>query len=339
VAGSDPWAYDLPLRLFTSDPEQKVIGTVPLWRLNSSLERIERDFDLILARIDKHAASLFFPPSYLRIPELVDTGRSLPEDPASLLRASESLKRDIRVARQNGLETALSERLDDLEEFYDSMYVPFIIARHGALARPRNLVSLRNCFRRGGLIWLTHGSERLAGLVFEITRGVLSTRAYGARNGYDGLTKKGTASALYFHAIRHAIQCGCRFLDLGGCRACLTDGVLLYKRKWGVHVRIRPANPFYTLVRWAAWNPAVATFLNESPLLHQDGFRLRAITALDHEQMATQADADKIYRTLHIPGIDQFVIVNACGWATDIVRPPSTVLIGGSPLPTQLVGL
>jgi hypothetical protein len=173
--------------------------------------------------------------------------------------------------------------------------------------------------------------------VFEVTKDALSTRAYGTRDGYAGLTKKGTASALYFHAIRHAIQRGCPFLDLGGCRACLTDGVLHYKRKWGVHVRIRPGNPFYTLVRWAAWNPAVATFLTETPLLHQNGYSLTAITALSLEKMAAQADADKIYRTLHIPGVAEFVIVNAGGWSTDIVPPPSTVLIGGSPLPTQLM--
>ena len=337
VAGWDPWAYDLPLQYFSIRPDQTVIGKVPLWRLSSTLERMERDFDLVFARVDRIAARLFLPANYLRIPELIDTGRTLPDNPNLLLRASESLTRDLRVVRQNDLETKLSEHLDDFEEFFYSMYVPFIRARHGALARPRNKISLRNCFRRGGLIWLVRGNERLAGLVFELTRDALSTRAYGTRDGYGGPTKKGVASALYFHAIRHAVQSGRDFLDLGGCRACLTDGVLLYKKKWGVHIRIRPDNPFFTLVRWSAWNPAVATFLNDLPLLHQNGSRLTAVTATSLERTATQADVDKIYRTLHMPGVDEFAIVNSCGWETAIVAPPSTVLIGGSPLANQLV--
>lgn len=343
VAGPDPWAHHLPRRLFVSLPQQTVMGKVPLWRLHSTLQEKERDFDLVLARVDRLAARWFFPPTYLRVPEFIDTGRVLPDNPALLLRASESLTQDIRVTRKNGFETHISRVLDDFEEFYHSMYVPFISARHGAVGRPRNEISLRNCFRRGGLIWLVRSGERLAGLVFELTGDVLSLRAYGARDGYAGLTKKGVprnvsaASATYFHAMTHAAKSGCQFVDFGGCRACLTDGLLFYKRKWGVEVRIKSANQFYTLVRWASWNTAVATFLADLPLLHENGRHLTAITAIPLAQMATQADADRIYRALYLPGIDEFLIVSRCGWATNIVAPPSTVLIGGSPLPAQLL--
>ena len=106
VAGPDPWAYDLPLRLFSSRPQQSTIGTAPLWRLSATLQEMERDFDLVLARVDKLAERFFFPPTYLRIPEFIGTRRALPDDPASLLRASGSLKRDIHGTRQNGLETS-----------------------------------------------------------------------------------------------------------------------------------------------------------------------------------------------------------------------------------------
>jgi hypothetical protein len=336
VAGPDPWAYDLPLRFFKNPPQQTIIGTVPLWRLRSTLEKMAPDVDLVLARVDKLAARLF-PSTYLRIPEWVNTGRAVPEDPAALLRCSESLTRDMRVVRQNGLETNISTCLEDFEEFYHSMYVPFIGARHGSMAWFGNDGLLRDCFRRGGIIWLTRGGQRVAGLVFEFIDQALGTRAYATRDGYVGVTKKGAGTALYLHAIRHAVNNGCKFLDLGGCHACLTDGVLLYKRKWGVRVQVRPANQFYALVGWATWNSAVAAFLADVPLLHQSGGRLMAITAAEVAQLPTQADADKIYRTLHMPGVDRLVIVNTAGWPGDVVPPPSTVLIGGSPLPVQLV--
>ena len=331
VAGPDPWAHELPHRIFVSPPKQRRLETIPGWQLHSRLQKMEQDFDLVFARVDKIAERMFFPSTYLRVPEWVDTGLPLPDDPTSLLRASESLARDIRVAQRNGLETSVSGLLDDFQEFYHSMYVPFIHARHGAVARPRNEISFRNCFRRGGLIWLTRGGERLAGLVFEVTRDGLSIRGHATRDGYAGLTKRGAASALYFHAIRHARERGCRFLDFGGCAGCLTDGVLHYKRKWGVQVRIRPTNQFYTLVRWAAWNTAVAAFLTELPLVHQSGNRLTAIAAMHFEGAAGQAETDKIYGTLHVPGLDEFAIVNTCGWETNIVPPPATLLIGGSP--------
>jgi hypothetical protein len=338
VAGPDPWAYDLPLRFFSSPPQQSIIGTVPLWRLSSTLQRMERDFDLVLARVDKIAARSFFPSTYLLVPETIDTGRALPDNPTSMVRASDTLTRDLRATRKHGLETSVSRLLDDFEEFYRSMYFPFIRARHGALARVRNEISLRNCFRRGGLIWLSRGGERLAGVVFDLTRDVVGIRATATRDGYAGPTRRGAASALYLHAISHGIEHGCQFVDFGGSHpASLTDGLFLYKRKWGAHVRIRPANEFYTLIRWNAWNTAVATFFADFALVHQNGSGLTAITAAPLGQMGTQADADKIYGTLHVPGVDELVIVNSCGWATNIVPPSSTVLIGGSPLPAQLL--
>src|SRR5262245_31476404 len=168
VAGPDPWAHELPHRIFVSPPKQRTIGTVPVWQLHSRLQKMEQDFDLVFARVDKIAERMFFPSTYLRVPEWVDTGFPLPDDPTSLLRASESLARDIRVTQRNGLETSVSGLLDDFQEFYHSMYVPFIHARHGTVARPRNEISLRNCFRRGGLIWFTCSGERFGGFEFYI---------------------------------------------------------------------------------------------------------------------------------------------------------------------------
>ena len=337
VAGPDPWAFDLPLRLFSSTPKRTTIGKVPLWRLHSALQELAGEFDLVVAWLDKTSARVFPRAAYLRIPEWVDTGRVLPENPASILRASDSLARDVRVARQNGLETTLSTSLDDFDDFYESMYISFIQKRHGSLARLRNKISLRNCFRRGGLVWLSHQGKHLAGLVFELSGDTISTRAYAMCQSYTGPTKKGVATALYYRAVTHATERGCRILDLGGCRACLTDGVLHYKRKWDVKLRARPANNSFTLIFWAAWTPAVGAFLADFPLLHEDDNGLTAIAATTIGRTAVQTDLDMIYRTIQVPGVDRQVIVNPEGWAREITALPSTTLVEGFPAASKLL--
>jgi hypothetical protein len=337
VAGPDPWAFDLPLRLFSSPPKRTTIGKAPLWRLHSALQELAGEFDLVVAWLDKTSARVFPQATYLRIPEWVDTGRALPENPASLLRASDSLARDVRVARQNGLETTLSTSLDDFDDFYESMYVPFIQKRHGSLARLRNKISLRNCFRRGGLVWLSHQGKHLAGLVFELSKDTVSTRAYAMCQSYIGPAKKGVATTLYYRAFTHATECGCRVLDLGGCRACLTDGVLHYKRKWDVRLHARPTNKSFALISWAAWTPAVGAFLADFPLLHEDGNGLTAVAATTIGRTAVQADLDTIYRTIQVPGVDRHVIINPEGWAREVVPLPSTTLVEGFPVASKLL--
>src|SRR5215510_8157515 len=53
VAGPEPWAYDLPLRLFRDTPKKIDAGSVPLWRLNSIIARRAPEVDLVMARVDR----------------------------------------------------------------------------------------------------------------------------------------------------------------------------------------------------------------------------------------------------------------------------------------------
>src|SRR5689334_9111998 len=242
VAGPNPWAYDLPRRYFRACLNQSSVGEAPIWQLGSVLRELSSGADLVLARVDRASARLFLRSNCLRVPEWIDTVLSVPEDLQALARSSHSLHEDMRVARNSGLEASVSEREEDFEEFYHSMYVPFVRARHGMVARPTNEQSLRNSFRRGGIIWLTRAGERVAGLLFEQINDLLYMWADGTRDGDVNLMKKGALSTLFFHAIGKAIERNCRFVHFGGCRACLSDGVLRYKRKWGAKVQIKPAN-------------------------------------------------------------------------------------------------
>jgi hypothetical protein len=337
VAGPEPWAYDLPLRFFQSAPKRIDVGTVPVWQLNSAVTRLASDVDLVMARVDRLTARLFCRSHYLRVPEWIETGRNVPEDLRKLVRSTHSLSEDLRLSRHYKIEAEITHTEEDFHDFYHTMYVPFIRARHGVMAWPSNEESLRHCLHRGGIIWLRYAGERIAGLLFNCAGDSLRLSADGVLHGNLGILKKGVISALFYHAFREAAERNCRFVDFGGCRACLGDGVLRYKRKWGISVRIRPGNQFYTLINWAAWTPAVAAFLRDVPVLHQEANQLVGITATSPAEPGTQADAEKIHQTVSIPGIDRLVIVNDAGWSAGIVPPPSTVLVRGRPLAAQLV--
>ena len=337
VAGPDPWAYDLPLRFFQGAPKRIEAGVVPVWQLDSALQRLGSGVDLVMARVDRLTARLFCHWSSLRVPEWVETGRAVPDDLDAFVRANHSLAQDIRLYRRCGLTVEISRSEDDLEEFYHALYLPFIRARHGVMAWPSNLESLRHILRRGGLIWLRDAGERIAALLFDSTSESLHISADGLRDGDLSLMKKGVVSALFYHAVRHAAERNCRFVDFGGCRACLSDGVLRYKRKWGVGLSIRPGNHYYTLINWSRWTPVVASFFRDVPVLHQEANQLVAITSASSPEPGTQAEAEKIHQTVWMPGIDKVVVIGDAGWPAGVVAPPSTVLVGGRPLAAQLV--
>lgn len=337
VAGPEPWASDLPRRMFRGSPQQSPAGETPVWKADAVFRELAEHADLVVARVDTLSSRLFFDCCYLRVPEWVDTILFVPDDLDALVRSNHSLREDMRVVRHSGLTASISRSEEDFEEFYSSMYLPFVRGRHGALAWPSNRESLFKCFRRGGLIWLMQADERVAAILFEQVGDVLHLPAEGTRNGDVSVLKNGVVSALFFHAIRHAIECGCRVVDFGGCRPCLSDGVLRYKRKWGMEVRVRPRNQFYTLIRWRRWNAAVAAFLSDVPVLHQNGCGLSAITSAGLPQPGVQADVDRICHAVHFRGLKQITIVNEAGWAPGVAPPPSCVLVAGTPLPEQVI--
>jgi hypothetical protein len=339
VAGPEPWAYDLPLRVFQTPPKRIDAGTVPVWQLNSAITRMAPDVDLVMARVDSLTARLFCGSHYLRVPEWIETGRSVPEDLRKLVRSTHSLSEDLRLSRHYKLEAEVTHSEEDFHDFYHTMYVPFIRARHGAMAWPSNEESLRHSLHRGGIIWLRCAGERIAALLFDCTTDSLHMGADGVLHGDLSILKKGVISALFYNAFRQAAERNCRFVDFGGCRACLSDGILRYKRKWGISVRVRPGNQFYTLINWATWTPAVAAFLRDVPVLHQAGNQLVGVTAASAVEPGTQEDVDKIHQTVSIPGIDRLVVVSEAGWSAGIVPPPSTVLVGGRPPVAQLVAV
>jgi hypothetical protein len=337
VGGPRPWAFDLPRRLFRHGADEIPLGEVGLWKLSSVLEKRLAEVDMVMARVDKLSARVLFPAGYLRVPEWVDTVLTVPENLDALVRSNHSLREDARLVRHHGFTSSISTASRDFEEFYHSMYLPFVNSRHAASAWPTNEDSLRKIFRQGGIIWLAHEGERVSGLLFGISGDVLHMWAEGTRGGDFGVVKRGAVCALFLHAIRHAGERNCRYVHFGGSKACLSDGLLRYKRKWGVAVQARPENQFYTLVRWSAWNDNVAVFLSDAPILHLQGSRLIAVTAIERTDSATQADAEPIYNALHMPGVHRIVIAHGAGWGADVIPPPCTALVAGGPSPAQLV--
>jgi GNAT acetyltransferase-like protein len=336
LAGSSHTAELLTRRLFAGEVQTSHLATVPVWRVDSYLRKRAREGELIMICVGKLSAGLFFRPDCLRVPDAIDVGLKVPEEIETLWRSNHSLKEDIRLVNRGGMQMSLSQTEADFDLFYRTMYLPFIAGRHGDMARPRDENWLRAAFLRGGIIWVVRGEEKLAGVVMEIADGALHLWTLATRDGDPGLMKKGALAALYLYAIRHARDEGCSYVDFGSCRAFLADGILRYKRKWGMEVRPRPDNQNLVLIRWPEWNDAVSGFLADASLVHQDGQALKIVTATGQSGVASQADANRVHRSVFIPGIDRVVIVNSAGWEENVVAPGSTVLTEGSPSAGEL---
>ena len=327
VAGDEHKIDFLISRFFKGEHRRETMGKVALWNLNRTLKRLHTSADLTIAYVDQLSARLFFGPDYLTVPEWTGLTLTVPEDTSELTQSSRSLKEDLRVVRRNKLTADFTQATADFEFFYHTMYIPFMVKRHGKQAIVRDIEQLRRRFHQGGLLWVRQNDQPIAGAIFQRRDQVLRLLVVGTTNGEWAPVKAGALAALYLFVLKHAKERGCKLVDIGGSRPSLNDGLLRYKLKWGAKLTENIEIHYDFLVHWNRLSRPVISFLSNTPLIFRDQSGLSAMYVIYQDEPATETEAESIYRSMWIPGLQRLYLAATSGWQTVQDSPLETVLI------------
>lgn len=284
LAGHRPGAEYLPARFFDGEPSYRRLGSAPVWKLASLLERHGPGTELVIVRLDQGSASRWDAEKALpehdsvRVPEWIGTRIPVPQDLEPLLRGGGSIRRDMTLVRRHGYEPATSVEAHDLHTFYSDFYRAFTHERHGETGYLRTETDLRRRLPRSEMLFVERQGERVAAGFYERVDDDLLLLALGTLDGDLALVKDGALAALYYFVLRRAQELGCSGVDLRGCRPVLNDGLLQFKKKWGAEL-CEKAETYYDLfVHWPEGGPVVFDFLSRCPLIVRDGEGFAALT-------------------------------------------------------------
>ena len=216
---------------------------------------------------------------------------------------------------RSGLSWTTSVAESDFALFYDGFYVPFIRQRYPDSGASGGKEKLRKLFRRGFLLWIHQGEEKLAGAILTPDGEVLRWFVVGARTDGVDPVKSGALSAIYVFGIECARQHGFRWFDVGWSPPSLRDGVLSHKRSWGAMLIDSPRADYDTLFRWETFDDRLMAFLSENPLIFRDDGGLSAIVALPLDARPDLVTARAAYRKLAMAGLRRIYMVSASGWS------------------------
>lgn len=321
VAGDDPWVGYLPSRFFVGNPQRERIGNVSAWDLPALLNRLSPSADLTIVRADRLSAQKFLVNDYLSVPEWIGMRLAVPKDLDGLVHGNRSIREDMRLVRRHNLQPLATEGDERFHEFYDSMYLPFSQARHGAMAFVKSQPDLRRRLRTGGILWVIRDNHPLAGMLFERENDTLILHALGMATGELPLNKRGIMAALYYYSIAHACQLRCAEVDFRGTRPSLHDGLLRYKRKWGCILYDRTDTYYDLLIRWNGVNSVVKDFLSYTGLIFRDKGRLSAI----------HADEARSRQSLWIGGLHRLYLLTEAGRQPMMDERASLSIAGAGP--------
>jgi hypothetical protein len=121
------------------------------------------------------------------------------------------------------------------------MYLPYVIKRHGNRAWITNYnYMLKNLSdKKLELLLVKKNSETIAGALILFENHQPRLWNLGIKKGNFHHVKNGAIAALYYFTALYMEKLGYESFSVGHSRAFLTDGVLQYKRKWG----LRPIEP------------------------------------------------------------------------------------------------
>jgi hypothetical protein len=180
---------------------------------------------------------------------------------------------------------------------------------------------LQRRVRNGGILWIMRGSHPLAGILFERKNDMLDLHAMGLASGELPLNKRGIMAALYYYSIAHARELSCAEVDFRGARPSLHDGLLRYKRKWGMTLYDRSDTYYDLLVRWNGMNGVVKDFLSHTGLIFRDEGRLSAL----------HADESQNCRSLWVGGLHRLYLLTGSGRQPMMDEGASLNIIGAGP--------
>lgn len=295
--------------LFTSEPHEKKVDQIPVWSHNEWLEAVPSD--VVIIEASKHLIQTlprqgaFVLP--LRVQHLVGVQKSW-EEIRSNFRES-ARKNDVQRIQKFGYEYELSRRPEDLEMFYQTMYVPTMEERHGELASIPPFENLQPYFRRGFLLLIKReGRVVSAGLCTSQRKAVLIAMS-GVVNADHQLRREGAVAAIHYSLIHWANQTGYEVVNLGACWPFLSNGIFQSKRKWGTTAVIPPREHKRIWIKVQRDTPAVRRFLKENPtVVVSPGGALQGLVFTDDSVSVTaqaRAACDKKYAT---PGLDGLLI-------------------------------
>ncbi len=223
-----------------------------------------------------------------------------------LLKTGENIKSDLRRIRNNKLGYRITRDPALFRDFYYGMHLPYIENTFGGAAFTVSYKEMKKKIDTSELMLITMGDEVIAGGIILYEKGGARAWFIGVKDGNHDYVKRGALSALYYFGIPHLEKKGFLSEHVGSSRAFLKDGVLQYKKKWGMRIiGARRGNFVIDVLKYSA---ASRSFLANNPFVQRNDDVFTGVYFLDEDNPDAELKSRDIYKSFYFPGMKQLDI-------------------------------
>ncbi len=311
--GSDNGRQEICHRLLGDGADQQALGRFSLWRLGRhTRDWLDGDADMVVYESSRFRPWTPHAPVAFTVPCWIQMELAVPER-LEALTADRGFRSRIPRAQKAGFLYHFTQAADDFEYFYEAMYLPFVRERHANLALVMPYADLLRWFRRGGLLLVTRGDQRLAGSVCYTAGDTCHLMEQGVLGADPHIWQQGINAFLFWASTCWAHEQGARIINMGGTRPLRSDGSLNKKQRWGA----RPARRNCICPEWTflarELPPALQDHINRLGFLTSVGGRYYGVFLSAGSPAVNDAIIQQETLTARREGLDGLAVVSPGG--------------------------
>ena len=214
-----------------------------------------------------------------------------------------------------GLQSRISNDINDFDFFYNRMFVPHIDKRFDQLSRIESYENMKAFFLQGSLLLVVKNDKILSAALFVVKNNTLIFRRTGVLDGDQQHVKENAQLALYYYQLKYAIKHNLQIMDTMKSRSFLNDGVYIAKKSWGARVCPDDESPDRAYFINNGSNDKMAKFFEINPLIVESKNGLKGVFGISGEQSESQSEtkmlAKKLICRYQSAGINEFEVLTA----------------------------
>lgn len=285
---------------FSVPPREQYRGTAWLWDRSKKSGTCTLKCNLVVAEVNQALRYALYGTQGFYLPTWVGVEADLAVS-AARFKQSKNVKTDIDTIRKGGFSYDVATDEQRFDEFYYTMYVPYIAKVYADRAFVTSYDDLKKSLSHSELILVKQGNEHVSGTMLVYEKGRVRGLSLGVKNGDTNLVRAGAIAASYYFSIIHLIEHGHKKLHFGASRPMLRDGVLQFKKKWGIN--IVDATKKGLCLMPCDKSPGVKSFFINNPFIYREKGKFYGGVFSDHQEADDSNFLKRLHKDYYLPGM------------------------------------
>jgi hypothetical protein len=219
-------------QLLNSNNQPTSAGRKFYWQIPDLIK--SSNLDIVVSEISPKVLSYFRNLDGYIVPEWVKMRINIDRPMSEICHRSVSDFSDVtRKIRKYNLTYELHYDKESVESFYDKFYLPYMTKRHGEEAWIEDISIIREASLTSFIIAIREDGVTVGSCLVRKTPEALFLTRLGLLDGNEEYRRHGVIGAIYYYCIIEGQKLGCHYLEVGGTRPFITDGLTKYKSGLG----------------------------------------------------------------------------------------------------------